>query len=70
MQTYSRVMFGNIANQRDCTSVKSYSARQGPEAAPTVKRQAEPWSRHPIRFFSAAVRSVGIRKTLGARPLG
>ncbi len=29
MQTYNRVMFGNIANPRDCTSAKSYSARRG-----------------------------------------
>lgn len=52
MQTYNRAVFGNIANPRDCTSAKSYSARR---ARGQVKQQAEPWSRHGIWFFSAAV---------------
>jgi hypothetical protein len=58
MQTYNRAMFGNIPNHRDCTSAKSYPVRRGRRRCQTVKQQAEPWSGHSIRFFSAAVCSV------------
>lgn len=35
MPTYNEDVFGNIANRRDRTSAKSYSARGGPEVVST-----------------------------------